>query len=361
MKLGNVSQTIVQVPKFFFDSTKDIDAFKCQYNQTFTLKNSKNHFSLGKRKNILYSNLDLNLNNNPRLKNNKFDEINNEIYLPIYQRYFTPNNKNDKEISEEKKKTKYSSRFKILKKYLNYKKKMNINEAVSPRLREEIMNNTYNLIEKINNDYDLTLYSNFDSRTTLNQNCNSRYSVFSETIKKKKSEKEIFRKVLSNKINSLRTVNPRVKEILIKLNHKRNKYFEQEENNKNPEKMKKEINKILQNTTSYLLKLKYNNKENLGYNENDQNLIDSKKAITTRINNNKNSTLYNGFPSKTRMEFSSKKKILVPKKILNKFTNTNEDDLYQKRKEHYRNQIYKGLLNDIWSRPLHEDSFKLDK
>ena len=83
---------------------KDIDAFKCQYNQTFTLKNSKNYFSSGKRKNILYSNLDLNLNNNPRLKNNKFDEINNEIYLPIYKRYFTQIIKTIKKYPKKRKK-----------------------------------------------------------------------------------------------------------------------------------------------------------------------------------------------------------------------------------------------------------------
>ena len=66
---------------------------------------------------------------------------------------------------------------------------MNINEDQGPKLRENIMNNTYNLIEKIKGDYDLTLYSNFDSRSTLNQNLNTRYSIFYETIKNKKTEK----------------------------------------------------------------------------------------------------------------------------------------------------------------------------
>ena len=67
MKLGNISQTIVEVPKFFFDKTKDIDAFKSEYNDISTIKSSSRYFSFKKVKNILNSNLDINLNNNPRL------------------------------------------------------------------------------------------------------------------------------------------------------------------------------------------------------------------------------------------------------------------------------------------------------
>ena len=360
MKLGNVSQTIVEVPKFFFDTTKNIDAFKSQYNQTLTIKNSTKHFYFSKRKNVLYSNLDLNLSNNPRVIKG-LDEMNKEIYLPIYKRYSTPNCQSNKEISEENKKTKYSTRYKIIKNYMNYNKKININEKVRPKLREEIMNGTYNLIERINSDYDLTLYSNFDSRSTLNQKLNSRYSIFSESIKHKKSEKELFRKVLSNKINSLRTIKPKVKEILKKLNYKKNMYIEQDENNKNPEIIKSQINKILQNITTNFLRLRYNNKDNYGYNENDQYLIDSKRSLTTRINNNPKSTLFNGFPSKTRMEFTtSKKKILIPKKILNKLIRKNANETFLKKKQHYKNQMYNLLLNDMWYRPLHKDAYKID-
>ena len=358
MKFGNVSQTIVEVPKFFFDTTKDIDAFKSQYNNLNTINTSRKHFSFStrKNKNLLFSNLDINLNNNPRI-NNKLDEINREIYLPIYQRYSTPDCPKNREFQDEAKNKKYSTRYKIITKFLNYKKKMNINEIQGPKLREEIMSNTYNLIEKIKSDYDLTLYSNFDSRTTLNQNLNTRYSIFSETTKNKKTEKELFRKVLSNKINSLRTINPKVKEFLKKINHKKNMYIQDEENKKNPERIKIEINKILQNTTTNLLKLKYNNIENYGYNEKDQYFINTHKPLTTRINNNKKSTLYNGFPSKTRMEFSiSKKKILIPKMIFNKSLGQNKDDFIFKKKEIMINTC----KNDIWSRPLHNDGFKLE-
>lgn len=360
MKLGNVSQTIIQVPKFFFDTTKDIDAFKIQYNHTSTIKNSKTNFSFPRKKNILFCNLDINLNNNPR-NNCKLNEINKEIYLPIYKRNYTPNFQKRDEKLDQKKSTGYSTRYKIIKNFMNYKKKMNINEGLRLQLREELMNNTYNLIEKIKSDYDLTLYSNFDSRSTLNQNLNSRYSLFSEGTKNKKSEKELFRKVLNNKINSLRTINPKVKEIIKKINYKKNKFIEYEENKKNPERIKYEINSILQNTSSNLLKLKYNNLENFGYNKNDQYLIDSTKALTTRINNTKKSNLYKGFPSKTRIEFAtSRKKILVPKIILNKLLKKNEDD-FKIKKEHYKNQLFKGFLKDMWNRPLHEDAFKLDK
>ena len=359
MKLGNVSQTIVEVPKFFFDKTKDIDAFKSQYHYTKTMNTSKNNYSFSKIRNLLDCNLDINFNNNPRIIS-KLGGMNKEIYLPIYKRYFTPNYQKKKELPDENKNTKYSTRYKIIKKFLNYKKKMNINEMAGPKLREEIMNNTYNLIEKIKSDYDLTLYSNFDSRSTLNQNLNTRYSSFSETIKHKKTEKELFRKVLSNKINSLRTINPKVKEILKKINHKQNMYIKKEEDKKNPEKIRLRINNILKNTTSNLLRLQYNNKENYGYDKKDQYFIDTHKALTTRINNNKKSNLYNEFPSKTRMEFAiSRKKILIPKKIIN------EKDFILRKEENEINtcrneEFNKYLKNDMWSRPLHEDAFKLD-
>ena len=352
MKLGNISQSIVEVPKFFFDKTKDIDAFKSEYNDASTIKNSSRHFSFPKVKNILYSNLDINLNNNPRFIRN-FDERNKKIYKPTNKRDFTPNSVDYEEINDNK----YSIRYKIIKNFMKYKKKLNGN--LGPKLREELMSETSDLLERIKNDYDLTLYSKFDSRSTLNQDVNKRISIFP----KRKSEKEIFRKILSNKIKSLRTVNPKVKEFIRRLNNKNNKIIEKEENNKNPEIIKNKIDTILQNTTTNLLKLIYNNKENYGYNKDDQYFIESQRSFTSRINNNKKSTLYKGFPSKTRMEFAStKKKILLPEKILRK----NKNDFILKRKEYGSNTCRNGKFNnyikyDMWSRPLHEDAFKLDE
>ena len=354
MKLGNISQTIVEVPKFFFDKTKDIDAFKSEYNDISTIKSSSRYFSFKKVKNILNTNLDINLNNNPRLMRIS-DKINKTIYMPTYKRCFTPNNQNNNETFDDN----YSDRYKIIKKFLKFKKKMDLNKNIGVKIREEIMSDTTNLLDRINNDYDLTSYSKFDSRVTLNQNLNKRISIFPH----RKTEKELFRKVLSNKINSLRTINPKVKEFIKKMNRKKNKFIEKEENSKNPELFKYKLETILQNTTSNLLRLKYNNKENYGYNKEDQYFIECHKSYTTRINNNIKSTIYNGFPSKTRMEFAlKKKKIILPQKILRK----NKNDFILKRKEYGFNSCRNEKFNkyfkyDMWSRPLHEDAFKLDE
>ena len=361
MKLGNISQTIVQVPKFFYDPTKDIDAFKSRYDCLNTIKNTNKCFSFSKRTNLLHTNLDININNNPRLNSKIFDAINKEIYFPVYKRFLTPNAKND-----EMKEDKYNTKSKLIKKFYNYKKKMFINEAFNPKLREDLMNSTYNLIEKIKSDYDLTLYSNFDSRSILNQNLNTRYSILYDTIKERKTDKEIFRKVIHNKIKSLRTINPKVKEILKKAIHKKILSIEKEENKKNPENIKKNINILLSNCKTNYLKLKYNNQENYGLSEKDLDFIEKNKSLTTRVNNNKKSIIYKGFPSKTRMEFTfSKKKKLIPKINFNSQIKENDNSFIQKRKEYgfstFRNTNYKDVINDFWTRPLHKDAYILEE
>ena len=362
MKLGNVSQTIVEVPKFFYDTTREIDAFKSNYRYLNTLKNGKRHFSFSDT-NILHTNLDININNNPRLIKDT-EKFNREIYIPIHKRFFTPNFKIVKKPIDEIKIKKYNPKHKIIKKFLNYKKKMNINETLCPKVREELMSTTYNLIERINNDYDLTLYSNFDSRVTLNQHLNKRYTILPYNhIGKIKTDKEMFRKVLTNKINSLRTINPKVKEILKKLNHKKNVYMTNEETKKSPEIIKSKINSILHNCNSNYLKLKYNNRD-FYYNKHDQKFIDKYQALTSRINNNKKSILYNEFPSKSRMEFGIlRKKILNPKKILKNNSEENDNSFIQKRQEYGTDVysiLYKNLTKNMWNRPMHEDAFKLD-
>ena len=364
MKLGNVSQTIVQVPKFFYDTTREIDAFKSNYRHMHTIKNEHRHFSFSDSR-ILQTNLDININNNPRLIKDT-EKFNKELYLPLHKRFFTPNFKIIKKPAEEIAIKKYNPKHKIIKKFLNYKKKMNINETLCPKVREELMSNTYNLIDRINNDYDLTLYSNFDSRVTLNKHLNKRYSILPYNHKdyKFKTDKEIFRKVLTNKINSLRTINPKVKEIIQKLNNKKNLYLRNEENKKNPERIKRQINSLLLNCHTNYLKLKYNNRENFFYNKQDQQFIDKYQSLTSRINNNKKSVLYNEFPSKTRMEFGIlRKKILNPKKILKNFSEDTDNSFIQNRKEYGTdtyNILYKNLTKNMWNRPLHEDAFKLE-
>ena len=148
MKLGNVSQTIIQVPKFFYDTSREIEAFKSHYRHLNTIRNERRHFSFSDQI-ILHTNLDININHNPRLIKNT-EKFNQEIYIPFHQRFFTPN---FKKSNNEIKIKRYNPKYKIIKKLLSYKKKMNINETLSPHLREELMNTTYNLIERINNMY----------------------------------------------------------------------------------------------------------------------------------------------------------------------------------------------------------------
>ena len=63
------------------------------------------------------------------------------------------------------------------------------------------------------------------------------------------------------------------------------------------------------------------------------------------------------------MEFAlKKKKIILPQKILRK----NKNDFILKRKEYGFNSCRNEKFNkyfkyDMWSRPLHEDAFKLDE
>ena len=84
MKLGNISQTIVPVPNFFMDTTKDIDAFKVYYENKNNKKRIKRCHSYFSKSDLLSSNLDININNNPRVTNQKFYDLNKELYVPIY-------------------------------------------------------------------------------------------------------------------------------------------------------------------------------------------------------------------------------------------------------------------------------------
>ena len=326
MKLGNISHTIVQVPKFFYDTTKDVDAFKLHYKHLIRRKILKrNNFT---PRNILTSNLDINLNLNPRLKNNLFDEISKEIYLPIYQKkFYSPICDND-----NKDRYRYKPRYDHTKNYLKYKKISDINETLSPHLKQEIMNNTSNLIERINSDYDLTLYSNFNTRSTMNNFLSKRFSIINS--ENNKTDKEIFRKILTLKINNLRTINPKVKDVIKKLNHKKNIFTKKQELKKSPEIMRHKLTNILKKcNTNYtnFLSLKNNNQEKNFYSTKDTNFIEENKMLTERINNNRNSLFYNEFPSKTRMEFSTlRKKINIAKHILRKLKKKDSFNYHKK-------------------------------
>ena len=357
MKIGNVSQTITPVPNFFMDNKREIDAFKIHYQNKYGKKKLKRCNSYFRHQDLFNTNYDINLNNNPRVNFKKFDDLNKEIYIPIYKKYITPNNTQKKDtyfpdiIDKTKSEIKLAKKN-IYKDYLNYKKIININEKLNPRLRDEIMNNTYNLIERINSDYDLKKYTNFDTRTTFNKMNQTAYSNITNAIKKTKSQKDLFRKTLKDKVNSLKTINSKIKKAIQNNSYENDIYLEKIENKKNPEIIKSKIYLLLDNCKTNLINLKYNNKEPINYNKKDQKFIEDNKYLTSRINRTK---LFKNFPSKTRMEFNIKK-IKIPKKLMKYNDNSNHFT-----KEQYgmdKNELNK-IQNDMWTRALHSDAYRL--
>ena len=359
MKLGNISQSIVPIPNFFLDSTKEVDAFKIYYKTKKSKNNNKTNrnFSYYSKIDLLNSNLDININHNPRLKNDKFTLINKEKYLPIYKKFKTPNN-TCKEISFPDLSLK-TSRIITGKKnpfqnYFNLKKEANIKEKINLDIRNDILNNTYNLIERINSDYDLTKYTNFDSRTTMNRHFQTGYPRLTDSLKTTGSKKDLFRKVLKEKMHSLKTINSKTKEIIKRNNSYGDilySYMDKSGINKNPENIKNNIDTLLDDCKSNLLKLKYNNQEPFKYNKKDKKFILDNKYLTSRINK---TFLYKDFPSKTRMEFNMKK-IVIPKKLMKYFGKS----IYISKEKY---DIDKFDLNnnkiDMWKRPLHHDAYK---
>ena len=352
MKLGNISQTIVPVPNFFMDITKDVDAFKVYYENKNNKKKIKRCHSYFSKIDLLNSNLDININNNPRATNQKFSEINKELYIPIYKKIKTPNNseKNNKYFPDLKSKKNKATSGKI-KEFLNYKKS-NINRKINEELRNEILNNTYNLIERVNSNYDLTKYTNFDSRVTFNKHFQTGHSRLSNAIKKTYSEKDLFKKALKEKVLSLKTINSNAKELIKNSSYRNHFYIENKGINKKKEEKKNSIDQILDNCKNNLLKLKYNNKEPFIYNKKDRDFIKDNKFLTSRINR---TNLYKKFPSKTRIEFNMKK-IIIPKKLMKYFGKNN---YLTKEKYGMGKDELVNIQNDMWTRPLHQDAYKL--
>lgn len=358
MKLGNISQTIVPIPKFFYDPTKKLDAFKAHYESKMKkkdiIKRSHSYFC---HKHLLHSNLDINLSNNPRNNFNKFEYLNKEVYIPKYQKFNTINNNKLKgtyfpDIIKKNKFSYIPEKKRIFRSYLDYKKSTNINEILNKNLRDEIKDETNNLIEKINGDYDITKYSEFDSRTTFNKFFQTGYSSLTDVIKNSKSEQDIFKEVLKEKIYSLRTINSKTRESLKNNSFEKKLYTENYEDIKNPEKIRDKINNLLDNCQTNLLQLKYNNREPIQYNKKDQKFIEDNKFLTSRINRK---ILYKDFPSITRMEFA-KKKIIIPKKLMKYISQNN---FFTKEKYGLGKDELLNCQNNIWIRPLHKDAFKL--
>lgn len=414
MKLGNISQTIVPVPNIFMNKTRNIETFniynKTDSNMYNTFNNSKKPISLKKNtkkqfnledsssnssssinkrnslkkynhifrdRDILTTFYDLNINNNPRSYTRQCIELNKEKYIPIYYNKNYPNmtqlketffpdiielNNTERNFKNNKKSKKILS-LKSLQNYYNYKKYVkdeNISGLLSLDLREEIQNDTKNLIDRINMNYDLAKWTEFDTRKTFNRFFQTAYSPINDVNKNSKSIKDKFSENLKNKALSLKTISNKSKEVIEKsiIQKSFEEIIKQENNKDNNED--KSYDNLLNNCRTNLLNLKYNNCFAPKYNNKDQFFIDENAFITKRLNKTK---LYKEFPSKTREEFNEKK--IIKYKSLHKNNKVNKGNIILKDKygtdddnDNKNNDDY-YYLKKMWKRPLHKDAFKL--
>ena len=331
MKLGNVSQSIVPVPKYFLNN-KSIDLIPL-YSKTesnfsprrkLRNKNLKNK-SYYRQRDILSLNLDFNINHNPRLNHKSLNE---KKYIPIYylKKYknnaeikntyfpdiiYVNNINNIKTIKTYNDKGKNNTKT-SLQQYKEYIRETNIEKKINPDLRYDIIHNTKNLISKINMNLDLKRWDEFDSRITSNLFHQPAYSPLSDFIKNEKSDKVLFTETLQEKAKSLKTISTKAKFVI-------QKNLEKNEWEKNEGEYTKKINKekidiMIENSKNNFLKLKYNNMERPSYNEKDTKFIMENKSITSRLNRTK---LYKDFPSALKEEFIEKR-IYKNKNLFNK-------------------------------------------
>ena len=360
MKLGNISQTIIPVPTFFLEKNNNrhptIEIFHSNKSpdkrkNKIPTEHKRTH-SYFRDKDLLTSLSDLNVNNNPRYIPRQTD-INEIKYVPIYNRENFPRNSKMKDtyfpeiINTFLTKTQKNLRGGC-DGVRDYLEKYNFNKFLKPDLRDEIMHNTKNLIDRINANYDIKTWNDFDCRTTMDKIHQTAYSPLIDVINNTESIEDEFNNTLKQKTLSLRTISDKTKMILRKnLNEKENAL---------QKKQKIFLPKgdiLLETSKNNLMKLKQSYKSPIAYSERDQKFIDDNKYITEKIN--KNGFIYRGFPSKTRMEFSEKK--LLPK--FHKFKANEGDYLvdttgYQCVKEDF------SLQNTMWKRPLHSDAYIVD-
>ena len=378
MKLGNVSQSIIPVPKFFL-KRRSLDLFTSYYPTESTSserkskkgkkkikrnpKNARNR-SYYRTKDILSLNCDINLNLNPRPFTRQASEENKKKYIPLYHRNTYQNNAEMKEtyfpdiIDMNKNKTCHNqSKQNDFQKYQEYKNKTNIQEIINPDLREDIMHNTKNLIERINMNYDLKKWNQFDSRTTLNRLHQTAYSPLTDFIQNNVSDKDAFSTTLREKALTLKTISNKAKEAI----HRAIYQKELEKNmNDGEEKMNGEkIDILLNNNRKNFLKLRYNNQEAPQYNNEDKKFITENKFITEKINRTK---LYRDFPSSIKAEFIEKR-FYKNKKQLKVSEFDNSKGIISKEKYGYKNINSNGdeltsCVDPMWIRPLHKDAFK---
>ena len=360
MKIGNVSQTVIPVPNFYLNKNNNrnptIEIFHSnKSSKKYTNKLTKDHkrtHSYFRDKDILSSLSDLNLSNNPRYIPLR-TECNEKKYIPIYNRNNYPRNSKNKdtyfpEIINTfltKSRNKVKSGFDGVRDYLE---KNNFNKFFNPDLREEIMHNTKNLIDRINANYDIKKWSEFDCRTTMDKIYQTAYSPIIDVINNSENIQDEFNKMLKKETLSLRTINDKTKMILKRNLNKEENVFQKKQKSLIP---KRDI--LLETSRNNLMKLRKSYKTPLTYCKKDKKFIDDNKYITDKININ--GFLYRGFPSKTRMEFSEKK--MLPK--FHKFKANDGDYLidtsgYKCVKEDF------SLQSPMWKRPLHSDAYKID-
>ena len=317
MKLGNVSQSIVSVPKYFLEN-KSIDLIR-SYNETSSNFNSKKIFknknrinkSYYRTRDILSLNLDFNINLNPRINNYKSTIENTKKYIPLYHIKKLKNNAEMKGtyfpdiiyMNNIKKVSKSNDLKKSnFQKYREYKNSTNFEKKINPDLHSDIIHNTKNLIQKINMNFDLKTWNQFDSRTTLNLFYQPAYSPLTDYNKKNLSSKEAFNETLKEKAQRLKTISNKAKESIQKSLNKNRIEKSRNEIEKRNKRLNTEI--LVKNSKNNFLKLRYNNMTKPSYNKKDSEFILENKAITSRLNRTK---MYKGFPSALREEFMDKR------------------------------------------------------
>ena len=320
MKLGNVSQSVVPVPKYFLNN-KSIDLISL-YSKTETNFSPKRiiHTKIKPKKksyyrarDILSLNLDFNLNLNPRYNHLKSFHENTKKYIPIYNTQKYENNSeikgtyfpdiiymnNIKKVPKNNEKEKVKT---VIQQYQEYKRSNNIEQKINPDLIKDLVHNTENLITKINMDIDYKRWNEFDSRTTMNLFFQPAYSPLTDFNQNNKSEKDNFRDTLKNKAMGLTTISNKAKAAIQKsiYDNELEKNLDELEEKKKAKRM--EI--LIENSKNNFLKLKFNNTRRPLYNRKDSDFIWENKAITNRLNRTK---LYKDFPSPIREEFIEKR------------------------------------------------------
>lgn len=375
MKLGNVSQSIIPVPKFFLNK-RSLDLFTSNTSNTDTIPSDRNlkksnikdknnkkfrNKSYYRVKDILSLNCDLNINLNPRSYSRQSTTDNKERYVPLYHRKTYQNNAEIKQTyfpdiidMNPIKSNAMASKTSSFQKYKEYRKKMNIEGLVNPDLRKDIMYNTQNLLDRLNMNYDIKKWNDFDCRTTMNRFHQTAYSPLTDVIQNNISDKEAFSSTLRDKALTLKTISSKAKESIQRAIIQK----DLEENMKNgEEKINNENTDILlKNNRNNFLRLRYNNCDAPQYNEGDKQFIAEKKLVTDK----KNITLlYKEFPSSIKEEFND---ITVYKKK-EPLKMNNYKGYITKEKYGYKNFESNGdeltsCQDPMWIRPLHKDAYK---